>query len=57
MEQLVQQLADKVGLDEATAQKVADFIKDHISDIPGWLGQVGAGDLLDKAKDMFNIGG
>ncbi len=35
MEEMIKQLVEKTGIDEATANKVADFIKDHISDIPG----------------------
>ncbi len=38
MEEFVNQLSEKVGIDKETAQKVADFIKDHASEIPKWLG-------------------
>ena len=62
MEQLIEQLSSKVGLDQATAEKVADFIKDHISDIPGWIASSGLADKLpgglgDKLTDMLGGGG
>jgi hypothetical protein len=41
MEELIAKLMDKVGLDKATAEKVADFIKEHADDIPGWLASSG----------------
>lgn len=58
MEQLISGLVDKVGIDRATAEKVADFIKDHISDIPGWLSSSGIGAKLpggigDKLSEML----
>ncbi len=46
MEELIQNLADKVGLDRATAEKVADFIKDNASSIPGWIASSGLADKL-----------
>jgi hypothetical protein len=46
MEQLIQRLTSTVGLDAATAARVASFIKDHVIDIPQWLGS--AKGLVDK---------
>ncbi|HRK21938.1 MAG TPA: hypothetical protein PLX06_09020 [Fimbriimonadaceae bacterium] len=46
MEELINNLAEKVGLDRGTAEKVADFIKDHASEIPGWIAQSGLADKL-----------
>lgn len=46
MEELINNLAEKVGLDRGTAEKVADFIKDHASEIPGWIAQSGFADKL-----------
>jgi hypothetical protein len=50
-------LTSKVGIDEGTAAKVADFIKDHIDDIPGWIGKAGLGGMFggigEKIGDMF----
>jgi len=39
-------LVSKVGIDRETAQKVADFIRDHAADIPKWIGQSGLADKL-----------
>ncbi len=46
MEQIVAKLVEKVGLDEGTAKKVADFIKEHADEIPGWLAKAGVADKL-----------
>lgn len=40
-------------MDEATAQRVADFIKDHAADIPGWLGHLPDDGILGKVKDQL----
>ena len=45
MEELINQLSAKTGIDKATATKVADFIQEHAADIPKWLGQSG---IMDK---------
>ena len=42
----MKQLCEKVGLDEATAQKVVAFLKDHAADVPKWLGD---SDMLKQA--------
>jgi len=41
MEDLIQGLITKCGLDEGTANKVAEFISEHATDIPKWLGKAG----------------
>lgn len=46
MEELINNLAEKVGLDRATAEKVADFIRDNAAEIPKWIGQSGLADKL-----------
>ena len=46
MEELINQLSAKTGIDKATATKVADFIQEHAADIPKWLGQSGIMDEL-----------
>ena len=46
MEELIAQLVAKVGLDEDIAKKVAEFIKEHADDIPGWIGKAGLADKL-----------
>jgi ABC-type proline/glycine betaine transport system substrate-binding protein len=45
MEELIEKLMQTVGLDKGTAEKVADFIKDHADDIPEWVAKA---DLKDK---------
>jgi hypothetical protein len=39
MEELVNQLVAKVGIDKATAEKVVAFLKEHATEVPQWLGQ------------------
>lgn len=46
METLIQQLQEKVGLSPEIAQKVADFVREHASEIPGWIAQSGIADKL-----------
>jgi hypothetical protein len=50
MDELVQQLVHKVGLDESQAQQVVDFLKENASKIPEWLG---GSDLLESLKDKL----
>lgn len=49
MEELVKQLVEKVGIDQATAEKVVSFLKQHASEVPGWLSNGAAQDMLKKA--------
>jgi ABC-type proline/glycine betaine transport system substrate-binding protein len=44
MEEMINKLTQVVGIDKATAEKVAAFLKDHADQIPKWLG----GDLKSK---------
>lgn len=46
MEEMIAKLVDKVGLDKATAEKVASFIKEHADDIPRWVASAGLKDKL-----------
>ena len=39
MEDLVNQLVAKVGIDKGTAEKVVNFLKEHATEIPKWLGE------------------
>ncbi len=39
MEDLINQLVERVGIDKATAEKVVAFLKEHASEVPKWLGQ------------------
>jgi hypothetical protein len=53
MDELIKMIADKVGLDEATASKVAVFIKEHMHEIPGMLGGAGLDGLKDQAGGLL----
>ena len=46
MEELLQQMVDKVGIDRATAEKVLAFLKDHADDAVKWLSESGIKDRL-----------
>ena len=46
MEDMLQGLIDKVGLDKETAMKVIDFVKDNADKIPEWIGSSGLADKL-----------
>lgn len=59
MDQLIDLLKEKTGIDDATADKVASFIKEHASELPAML--MGGGDskdnpmggLMDAAKGFL----
>lgn len=54
MEELINQLVSKTGIDRATAEKVANFIKENAHQIPQWLGQAGIADKLPGGiGDLF----
>lgn len=54
MEELIEKLMSMVGLDKDTAEKVADFIKEHADDIPGWVAKAGIKDKLPGGLgDLF----
>lgn len=56
MEDLVNQLVSKVGIDKASAEKVVAFLKEHATEIPKWLGESDvAKGVMDKLPG--NIGG
>ncbi len=46
MDELINGLTEKVGLDKATAEKVIAFLKEHAADVPGWLAKAGVKDKL-----------
>ena len=50
MEELINKMVEKVGIDRATAEKVAAFLKEHAADVPRWLQGDAAQGMLDKAK-------
>jgi len=60
MEEFVQKMVDKVGIDKATAEKVIAFLKDHADDAMHLLGKSGLdlkhklpGGLGDKLGGLF----
>jgi hypothetical protein len=58
MEEFVQKMIDKVGIDRATAEKVVAFLKDHAEDAVGLLSKSGVKDKLpgglgDKLGGLF----
>jgi hypothetical protein len=38
MEEMIEGLITKTGIDRATAEKVVDYLKENSDKIPGWLG-------------------
>jgi hypothetical protein len=54
MEEFIQQMIEKVGIDRATAEKVIAFLQEHAADLPALLGKAGGAEgLLDQAKGLF----
>ena len=50
MDELIQQLVQKVGLDEEKATQVVEFLKENAAKVPEWLG---GSDLLESLKDKL----
>ncbi|NWJ45720.1 MAG: hypothetical protein HXX08_07565 [Chloroflexi bacterium] len=46
MDELINQLVSKVGIDKETAEKVANFIKENAGQIPQWLAKSNIADKL-----------
>ena len=46
MEEFVQKMVDKVGIDKATAEKVIAFLKDHATEAVEYLQKSGIKDKL-----------
>ena len=58
MEEFIQKLVDKVGIDKATAEKVIAFLKDHSDEAMELLAKSGIkgklpGGLGDKLGGLF----
>jgi len=58
MEEFVQKMVDKVGIDKATAMKVIDFLKDHADEAVQYIQKSGVADRLpgglgDKLGKLF----
>jgi ABC-type proline/glycine betaine transport system substrate-binding protein len=50
VEELINKLVEKVGIDRAAAEKVVAFLKEHAAEVPGWLQGEAAQGILSKAK-------
>ena len=46
MDELLNGLKEKCGLDGETAEKVVEFLKEHATEIPAMLAKVGVADKL-----------
>jgi len=58
MDEFVQKMVDKVGIDKATAMKVIDFLKEHADDAVAYIQKSGVADKLpgglgDKLGKLF----
>ncbi len=58
MEELVNKMVEKVGIDKSTAEKVMAFLKDHADDAVKYLSSSGIADKLpgglgDKLGKLF----
>ena len=58
MEDFLNKMVDKVGIDKATAEKVMDFLKDNADDAVKYLQKSGVADRLpgglgDKLGKLF----
>lgn len=58
MDEFVQKMVDKVGIDKATAMKVIDFLKEHADEAVKYLQTSGVADKLpgglgDKLGKLF----
>lgn len=50
MEELVEQLVAKVGLNQDQAKQVVAFLQENLHKVPEWLGQ---SDLVESLKDKL----
>ncbi len=46
MDDIIEGLTEKVGIDKETAEKVVAFLKDHADEIPALLAKAGLADKL-----------
>ncbi len=58
MEEFVDKMVEKVGIDKATAHQVIDFLKDHADEAVAYLQKSGIADKLpgglgDKLGKLF----
>jgi hypothetical protein len=54
MEEMINQMVAKVGIDRATAERVVQFLKDNADELPKWLGNIGLpSGILDQVSGLF----
>lgn len=58
MQEIIDKMVAKVGIDKATAEKVMAFLQEHSSDVLGYLQKSGVADKLpggvgDKLGKLF----
>jgi hypothetical protein len=55
MDEMINGLIAKTGIDKATAEKVVAFIKENAHNIPKWIGSTDIGKgLIDKLPDSVS---
>jgi hypothetical protein len=55
MEEMINGLVAKAGIDKATAEKVVAFLKENAHNIPRWLGSTDLGKgLVNKLPDSVS---
>lgn len=50
MDELIEQLVAKVGINQDQAKQVVTFLQENVHKIPAWLGQ---SDLVESLKDKL----
>ncbi len=54
MDEFINQMVAKVGIDKATAEKVVSFLKEHADELPKLIAQSGFADKLPgPLGDLF----
>lgn len=58
MDEFVEKMSDKVGIDKSTAMKVVEFLKDHADEAVAFIQKSGVADKLpgglgDKLGKLF----
>jgi hypothetical protein len=53
VEELINGLVEKVGIDREKAEQVVAFLKEHASEVPGWLQSDAAQQVLGGLSEKF----
>ena len=51
MEDFIKQMADRVGIDEQQAQKVVEFLREHLDELPAMLSA--DSEMFQSLSDRF----